>query len=201
LSLDPEEREVEEVPIPAQEEAHDAFKDFQAMFDGPAFVRRARSVEGALQDLLERCRRKRDEWLPMVRLRLGILHALVVGDWTALRPFLASDEKQQHLAHLYEELRPTLRAPIAPTTSERRLRQALGELRESIALFNRRWTDYLPTVDLTHVNELRDGYNRYFVLEKECAVRSARVARQGFVRLEPLTVDEILRHLPLLPAV
>jgi hypothetical protein len=77
----------------------------------------------------------------------------------------------------------------------------LAELRESLELFNRRWDAFLPTLDLRHVNELRDGYNRYFVLEKECAVRSARVAREGFVPLSPLTVQELFRHLPLLPAV
>jgi hypothetical protein len=37
------------------------------------------------------------------------------------------------------------------------------------------------------------------VLEKECAVRSARIARQGFVPLEPLTIDDVSAQLPLLP--
>jgi hypothetical protein len=46
---------------------------------------------------------------------------------------------------------------------------------------------------------MRDGYNRYYLLEKECALRSARVAREGFVRLAPLTLDDIRKMLPLLP--
>jgi hypothetical protein len=51
---------------------------------------------------------------------------------------------------------------------------------------------------LNQVNDLRDGYNRYYVLEKECAVRSFRLARQGFCPLEPLTVEDITALFPLL---
>jgi len=46
------------------------------------------------------------------------------------------------------------------------------------------------------VNEAREGYNRYYLLEKECAMRSARLARQGFKRLTPFTLDELMRMLP-----
>ena len=38
----------------------------------------------------------------------------------------------------------------------------------------------MPSIDLTHVNKLRDGYNRYYVLEKECALRNVRLAALGF---------------------
>ena len=54
-------------------------------------------------------------------------------------------------------------------------------------------------LDLSGINELRDGYNRYYVLEKEFAVRSARVARHGFVPLEPVTSGVLFELLPLLP--
>jgi hypothetical protein len=76
------------------------------------------------------------------------------------------------------------------------LRRALAELCGSIELFNRRWREYLPTVELNEVNALRDGYNRWYVLEKECAVRSPRLAREGFVRLEPLSSASLLELLP-----
>jgi hypothetical protein len=58
---------------------------------------------------------------------------------------------------------------------------------------------FLHTVNVTPVNELRAAYNRYYLLEKECALRSVRLARQGFRRLEPLTVEELALLLPLLP--
>jgi hypothetical protein len=49
------------------------------------------------------------------------------------------------------------------------------------------------------VNGLREGYNRYYLLEKECALRSPRLARQGFVRLPAVTVDDLAAQLPPLP--
>ena len=185
---------MDEVPIAGVEESRGAFKTFLAIYDAPAYVRRARAVEGALAELLHRCRQKRDEWLPMVRLRLAMLKALA-GEWDALRPLLDDDSLGQ-LRRLHDELTPSLRSPVLPTTSLRRLRRALAELCGSIELFNRRWREYLPTVELDEVNALRDGYNRWYVLEKECAVRSPRLAREGFVRLEPLTSASLLELLP-----
>ena len=49
------------------------------------------------------------------------------------------------------------------------------------------------------VNELREGYNRFYVLEKEIALRSAHLARQGFRPLAPATTVELAAVLPLLP--
>lgn len=188
---------MDEVPIPGVDD-RDAFKTFVGIYGGPAYVRRAREVEGALEHVLARCRKQRDDWLPMVRLRLGVLKAMA-GDLFALAPLLADEEQLGHLERMHADLAPQLRSPVAATSSQRRLRRALHELCESIEAFNRRWLGYLPRVDLSWVNELREGYNRYYVLEKECAVRSPRLARAGFQRLEPLTTESLLTLLPLLP--
>jgi hypothetical protein len=186
---------MEEVPIPGG----DRFRSqIEAGYDGPAYVRRGRQVQQAFDDLLHRGRRQRDKWLPMVRLRLALLHALA-GDWERLRPLLAHGEQLEDLQRLHAELQPRLRSQVDRTSSVRALRGALRELRESIEYFNRRWLAFLPTLDLARVNELRDGYNRYYLLEKEMAVRSPRIARQGFVRLEPLTMQDLLAALPPLP--
>ena len=187
-----------EVTIPARGEDRELTQLFLAQYDAPAYVRRARGVQDALDQLRERCRRQRDEWLPMVRTRLGILRALA-GDWNRLRTHLADDEQLAILQNLFAELEPRLRVQIAPTSSARRLRQALRELVQSLMRFNRRWQAYLPTVDLTELNALRDGYNRYFLLEKECAVRSVRLARQGFTRLPPFTREDLAALAPPLP--
>jgi hypothetical protein len=168
------------------------------LFDAPAFVRRARGVEEAFQLVLLRGRQRRDEWLAMPRLRLGQLHALA-GGWPALRPLLADDGQVQVLERLWEALSPRLRAPLRQTTSVRALRRALAELVASLERFNRRWREYLGKVDVATINGLRDGYNRHYVLEKACALRSDVLARQGFTPLPPLTTDELERHLPPLP--
>src|SRR5437868_5274473 len=59
-----------------------------AQFDAPAFARRAVAVEAAWHAVLERCRLKQDELLPMVKMRLGRLRAMA-GDWALLESLLA----------------------------------------------------------------------------------------------------------------
>jgi hypothetical protein len=177
-----------------------ALQELLARFDAPAYVQRARQVEEALEQLLGQCRRQREEWLGLVRTRLGRLEALA-GDLDRLRPWLAGATEVDLLRRLCADLRPQLRLPVGRTSSERLLRRALGELVKSVERFNRRWHEYLRGVDVSWVNEVRGGYNRYYVLEKECAVRSARLAQQGFARLRPLTPEELETHLPPLPVV
>jgi hypothetical protein len=164
----------------------------------PAYIRRARRVQEAYDELLARGRRQRDEWLSVVRIHLGQLHAMA-GGWDSLRPLVREDADLEGLRRLHAELRPKLRAPVAPTTAARALRRALRLVADGLERFNRRWRRYVGQADLDAVNELREGYNRYYVFEKECAVRSATVARQGFLRLPPLTVADLLAELPLLP--
>lgn len=189
---------MEDEVILGRDETNEAFKQFLSRFDVPAYIRRAREVQAALDQLLDYCRRQRAEWSKMVRLRIGMLHALA-GDWDNLRPLLADEDQLDILRYLLAALASPLRCPVEPTRSARPLRRALRELCESLEHFNERWRGFLATVDLTTVNELRDGYNRYYVLEKECAVRSARIARQGFVPMKPLTIDDLTTEFPLLP--
>jgi hypothetical protein len=167
-------------------------------YDAPAFIRRARRVQETLDHLLARCRQQRDEWLTMPRLHLGLLKGLS-GEWQRLRPWLVDDDQIVILRELESELSPRLRARVEVTSSGRVLQRALRTLLESLEAFNRRWIHFLRTVDLTPVNEARDGYNRYYLLEKECAMRSPRLARQGFKRLEPFTIHELMTILPSLP--
>jgi hypothetical protein len=172
-----------------------AAREVLAQYDAPAYVRRARAVEQAYEALLARCRQQREQWLEMVRLRVGILRA-TAGDWEALRPHVADDAQLDLLRNLHDTLAPLLRAPVEPTRAARPLRQALLELQQSIRRFNRRWEDYLAALDVAEVNEARAKYNRYYLLEKECALRSQAVARQGFRRLEPISPDDVARLFP-----
>jgi hypothetical protein len=186
----------EEMPVVGSDESDYSAKLFQAMYDAPAYIRRARNVEAALEILLARARTRREEWLPMPRLRIGMLHAMA-GDWPALRPLVADDTQLGLLESLHRELAPRLRGTVDSTTSKRRLGGALRDLRESLELFNRRWLAFLPTLDLAQLNALREGYNRYYVVEKECAMRNPRLARQGFTPLKPFTAGDLLERLPL----
>ncbi|HMC64479.1 MAG TPA: hypothetical protein VKI65_06045 [Gemmataceae bacterium] len=186
--------------VPGADRDHDSrvFQEVLGLYDAPAYVRRGRQVQEVFDAFLARCRRQRYEWLPTVRTRLGLLQALA-GDWQRLRPWLADEQEEDRLRELYFSLRPELRVPVTTTNSKRLLRQALRELIESIERFNRRWLRFLREVDLSPVNAAREAYNRYYLLEKECAIRSPRVASQYFQRLEPLTVDQVAALLPPLP--
>jgi hypothetical protein len=179
------------------EEGRREFLQVLGQFDAPAFVRRARAVQAALDGLAAKCRRQRDEWLGMPRLRVGLLHALA-GDWAVLRPFLA-EGAEAVLEQLLLELNPKLRSIVTATTSARALRRALRELIASLERFNRRWTEYLARQDFRAIDEARDGYNKYYVLEKECALRSPVLARRGYQPLAPMSVAELEALLPLLP--
>jgi hypothetical protein len=183
---------------PRQTPEGNELNELLGLFDAPAYVRRARGVDEALAYVLGKARQVREEYLGMVRLHLGVLYALA-GDWSALRPWLADDDQAEVLESLRVTLAPRLRLPPPPTRSRRAIRRALKELLASLERFNSRWADHLRKVDLALVNEARDGYNRYYVLEKACAMRNDLLAKQHFVPLALMDLAELERHLPLLP--
>lgn len=167
-------------------------------FDAPAYLRRARAMQDALAELDGRCSRQREEWLKMPQLRIGRL-ILLAGAWERLAPLVATAEDLTTLRTLHETLSPTLRAPVERTPSDRQVRAELRLLIESLERFNRRFAAFLAGVELTQLNSLIDSYNRNYVFEKECAVRSPRLARHGFQPMSPMSHDDLkLRH-PMLP--
>jgi hypothetical protein len=191
---------VDETPVGGRNGDNPLLSQLLAHYGAPAYVRRARAAEDAWEALLERCRQQRHEWLAMVRLALGQVHALA-GDWARLTRHLQDAQDIMLLQRLYAELQPVLKVPPERTSFERKLRRALLALNRRTLWFNRRWEEHLAGVDLEPINALRRDYNRYYVLEKECAMRSARLARQGFVPLEPVTVSSLAAHFPALPVV
>lgn len=189
---------MDEVKIAGRDDGRDLFKQFTTHYDAPAYMRRARNVQNAWDQLLDRCRVKREELITVVRSRLGVLQGLA-GEWHCLLAHLADVEQLAVLERLVVLVEPAVQAPVERTTSARALRTALEELNESLARFNRRWEVFVREVKLDEVNTLRDGYNRYYILEKECAIRSPMLARQGFRKLEMATHEDVLAVLPLLP--
>jgi hypothetical protein len=185
-------------PAPRPDDEQYFFNQVLGLYDAPAFIRRIKRLEDAERILHEQMTAKRAELGSMVRLRIGQLRALA-GDWTSLRPLLADDETLAALAALHDELQPELRLALDATRSAHVLRGALTDLMFAIEIFNQRWRKHLSHFDLASINELRDGYNRHYLIEKECALRNSRVACLGFQRRDPLTTDDMLRRYPLLP--
>ena len=95
-----------------------------AAYGAPAFVRRASRVQQAFDALVLHCQRQKDEWLPMVRVRLGSLHALA-GDWARLLPWLADERQLTLLQDMHDQLSPGLLTHTRPTNSRRELYRAL----------------------------------------------------------------------------
>jgi hypothetical protein len=175
-----------------------AFWQVLAQFDGPAILRRARIVEEAWQMVLRQCQEKRANWLEFPRLRLATLMCLA-GDPTILAQVVGDGRDADRLLELNDEWAPRLRCPVATTRSPRRLRRAFIDLVDSFQRFNERWGRFLEKLELTGVNRLREGYNRHYLVEKECAVGSPVIARMGFQPLPLVTSRDVLAELPFLP--
>jgi hypothetical protein len=188
---------MDEMSLPERESEQKLFQHMMAQYDTPAFARRALRIQEVLHRLLARCRQQRAKWFVDGRLVMEELAAQLSG-WDVLRQFLAEPEQGDLFPHLQELL--SARAPFrSRTASNRRVRWALKEMIDWLQRFNQRWQTFLRKQDLGPLNELRDGYNRYYVLEKECAMRSARLARHGFEPMAPYTMQDLLTHFPLLP--
>src|SRR6476619_5245088 len=106
---------------PGAVEADRELQHLLGLFDGPAFMRRARGVKEALEWVLARARAVRDEWLLMVKLHLGTLFALARNP-ERLRPLLAGDDQLAILEEMHRDLAPVLRVPPEPARSVRALR-------------------------------------------------------------------------------
>ncbi len=162
------------------------------MFDMPAFARRGQDLDDACRRLRDRCRREREGLLDMARLRLRQWAAASrPDDWSSV--FL---EPIDRLWPLTGAEAPVWSAATAPL----RRRRAIGrDLVLSVERFNRRWSRFVAGLQLAPINTLIDQYNRYYLLEKECCLGSARIASRHFETREPITTDAILAEFPTLP--
>jgi len=173
-------------------------KAVMARYDGPAYLRRAKQMELAIAALHQKCQETRHEMLHLVRLRLGRLLD-VAGSWEKLMPGFLEPSTAEILRQLLTQEGDQQTVPEPAAASPGRIQHALQELCEAIHWFNLRWIGFLHELDLNPVNALITGYNRWYVLEKECAVGSPRVARQGFRVVPPITLDDLKTQYPPLP--
>jgi hypothetical protein len=175
VSIDPEIREV------------------MSLFDLPAFARRGQDVEFSVSSIHARCRQRREEMLEMVRLRLRQWSRVATGpdDWAA------------SFTGPIEDLWMLSGSPSpcwSPVAASPRRQQALArELVSSLERFNHRWQRFLESINLEPANLVIDQYNKYYILEKECVMGSARLAARHFSPISRFTPVSLLNDYPLLP--
>ena len=168
-------------------------KEMMGLFDLPAFARRGQDLEITLRRLHERCHKARLPLLDMVQLRLRQWSRAVTGPdaWPAI--FARSIEPLWPLAAAEPPNWAEFPAPI------RRQRIIASDLIAAVLRFNRRWQQFVEQLNLEPVNIVIDGYNRYYVLEKECVMGSARLAARHFQHVPLLTTATLFSDHPPLP--
>lgn len=167
----------------------------------PAYLVRAQRVEQVWQTLLNDCRKRQAELLSMPRTRLAQVAELIGHQWEKLAGYVSAPSQAAYLEQLHAEWKPTLRSLVQPTTSQRKIRAALWDLRSSFLRFNRRWENVIAEVDLGQVNYERSEYNDYYLVEKSAALGSDKLAEMGFERLRERTTEDLFAEIPLLKAV
>ncbi len=140
-----------------------------------------------------RCQQARVDRLDMVRLRLRQWTRVAIGpdDWSSV--FTGTIEP---LWSLSEAEPPEWAATSAP---EHRRRAVARDLIAAVNRFNRRWNQFVESINLGPANVVIDHYNRYYVIEKECVMGSGRLAARFFTPIPLLTPERLLRDHPLLP--
>lgn len=168
-------------------------KELLGLFDAPAFARRGQDLEYALARLHHHCARQRDAMLDMVRVRLRQWSSAVTGPEGWSSSFTAPIDPLWTLGGAEPPAWTDRLAPI------RRRRTIARDLVASVNRFNRRWSGYLDGLDLEPLNRTVDLYNRYYLLEKECSLGSARLAARHFVPQARVTREALLNAHPTLP--
>lgn len=168
-------------------------KEMMGLFDAPAFARRGLELDEMLRRMGARCRQARLERLDMVHVRLRQWAHVVAGpeDWSSV--LVASIGPLWSLS----EAEPP-RWAASPAPRHRRIAVA-RDLIAAVERFNRRWTEFVESINLGPANGVIDHYNRYYVLEKECVMGSSRLATRFFTPIQPLTSKRLLQDHPLLP--
>jgi hypothetical protein len=168
-------------------------RELLGMFDVPAFARRGRELEDAFRRLSLLLRRQRRGMLDMVLLRLKQWADAADGPESEVTVFV---ESIQPLWPLTEAEPPRWASRNA---TDRKRRTIARDLRASVERFNRRWSARIEELNLDGINRQIDSFNRYYVLEKECALGSARLAVRHFVPRRPLERADLFVDHPLLP--
>ncbi|MBX9654369.1 hypothetical protein K2Y11_12210 [bacterium] len=167
------------------------------MYDQPAYMRRALRVEDALRGLEQRLAKQRDQQLEPVRRHLRLWLSLV--EKLPATPLNLNEGQRHTLDDIMREVLK-VRRPLAGQLWLPRWNKILAEIERSVNKFNERWDQFLAIVDLSPVNQRIDEYNANYLLEKECAFRSARAAARGYQPLSHVSRDWLRQLFPPLPS-
>jgi hypothetical protein len=168
-------------------------KELMGLFDLPAFARRGQELEYALKRINDRCAAARGQMLEMVHLRLRQWSRAVTGPagWEGV--FSASIDPLWPLSAAEPP-------EWASANASPRVRRAIAvDLVSAVLRFNRRWLQFIDRANLEPTNFLIEQYNRYYVLEKECVMGSARLAARHFTPVPRITADSLHAQHPTLP--
>lgn len=161
-------------------------KELMGLFDLPAFARRGQDLEYTLKRLHDRCAAARGEMLEMVRMRLRQWSRAVTGSNSWVGVFAASIEPLWVVS-------TALPPQWAPAAAGSRVQRAIArDLIAAVVRFNRRWLNFVARMNLEPANQVIEQYNKYYVIEKECVMGSARLAARHFTPVPRLTTESIL---------
>lgn len=163
-----------------------------ALGELPAYVQRARRTEDAVAAAFREASRTREEMLSFVCLRLRQYLDSVPGP-DPIHPTVRKIHEAVRELSTFKELRSR---PARRSAS----RVALGRLGASVARFNRRFRRFIEEdAPLDRANREIDGFNRYYPLERQAAIRHVPLDKLTLEAKTPLTREDLIRELPLLP--
>lgn len=156
-----------------------------ALGEAPAYVRRARRMEDAIDDAFATAARKCEELLAFVCLRLR-RYLDAVPDPAAHPAEVARIRKQVAALATFRDVRP--RPPDRRTSPP----QLLARLHESAARFDRRWRAWIDEArPLDRANREIEGYNRWYQMERQAALRHVPPDAVRFRKRELLREEDL----------
>jgi hypothetical protein len=179
-------------------EHNDSLAQVLGLYDTPAYVRRGIQLAEARQRVFRRCETARAELLQGVLIHLKLLRQYV-SDITELRDYAASEQDFQILRNLMSLLPANATVHALPFAAAKwGIGAQMRSLFQCVDRFNRRWTRFLADIDLSDIDAQVAAYNRYYLLEKECALGSPRLASRGFQPARTITRSELAQRYPLM---
>lgn len=164
-----------------------------------AFLRRGMSVDDAEARVDMQCEAARLQMLFAVRLRLRAWNRLI-RDHPTIRDRMSPAAAESvavigRIAFLPDEKN------ISPAPAGWRLfaMRHWRALVSAVEEFNANWKRFLDAFSLDDLHRVIEDYNRFYVLEKECAVRSILTARRGFTPRKKTAAADLLERFPPLP--